>query len=979
MLKKIILMMAMLVIAGCGSGGDDVPTEKIVAQGAIAPAVLIVPESAGGSINNIRNLSGDQGGLIFELGSQVKELATTKVGDVVMLPGNAGAGIPDGFTGTVQSINGGTYTLVPAAIEDVFDKLKISFNTAESGVTVKSVIAPPGSKILLSSGSEAHQVGVTTSETLTLDMNGKINGKVSISQEFDAGDGTKFKVGAEVNLKDLILSGDLNFDNGKFVSQALNGEQWFYTKLGLQGTYDGKISMTPSVKGGVKMNIADIFRQQKIWNDLKYKTDYFSLEGLNGEAKKGRWAIGGVAFTPAGIVAMTQNNIAIKRSSALSIVLWMYIDSSGSISFEGEMGVRVLPYKLDVGTEFAVAGSNFKSNSWNRSVVADFETPFFDSKLDFSGRMGLSTDLDIFILGIRPASFGAFVGSVVKTGIEGHAAYYPFQNKWAGWACGYLQLKSGIQLYGNMRLKAKLGSGGDSGSWWQKEFSSEYTMQSEDKYMGNYINAFGGDGATCVTSGVIGFTSQEIGPDADPARAKVKIDFSTSWADATLRNQAKTWMLTVGANTPITIPDSSDGTQVISVPRGATTPVKLEAKNAKYGDLGLSVSHDIIVAPGPTINFQTWYSLTDCHEITVVPDVYAPRGIKTIDWTFVDQDGTVSSVNTTGIDTFKKIIQKCGNVTVTGKVTDAKDYWAQASYSMNSNMPPIITQPGQDSIVISPSEVTVGQLATFTITTKVIDLPDSIVMQLPDCTPSPMTAVSGGDVHKRQYSCMPTGVAGNRIGFVKSRPDVTYQENFSVKVNAALPVVSTSKIPHTGITANQCYAAGSDTLISCTSADAIALSGAGKQDGMYATVNPMSYSVVGTYSKEECVKDNVTGLVWEGKTASGTRAGGNGYSNYGDGRSGDASAYANSVNTAVLCGANNWRLPSPQELQSLVNYGVPFQTGSLINVDWFPNFSASSYWVTSPVDGIFRSIYFTFGGIVRESTQVNRNVRLVRF
>ena len=78
----------------------------------------------------------------------------------------------------------------------------------------------------------------------------------------------------------------------------------------------------------------------------------------------------------------------------------------------------------------------------------------------------------------------------------------------------------------------------------------------------------------------------------------------------------------------------------------------------------------------------------------------------------------------------------------------------------------------------------------------------------------------------------------------------------------------TGMVPHTGTTAAQCLENVSVApLVSCTSAGAIAHSGAGKQDGMRTQVNPMSYRTVGNYSREECVKDSVTGLIWEGKTA----------------------------------------------------------------------------------------------------------------
>lgn len=89
----------------------------------------------------------------------------------------------------------------------------------------------------------------------------------------------------------------------------------------------------------------------------------------------------------------------------------------------------------------------------------------------------------------------------------------------------------------------------------------------------------------------------------------------------------------------------------------------------------------------------------------------------------------------------------------------------------------------------------------------------------------------------------------------------------------------------------------------------------------------------------DCVKDNVTGLVWENKTNSGLRSRDNtyswynpdnnsnggyaGYQNQGTckGSACDTYSYAQMVNDQGLCGKNDWRIPSRQELHSIVGIG----------------------------------------------------------
>jgi hypothetical protein len=119
---------------------------------------------------------------------------------------------------------------------------------------------------------------------------------------------------------------------------------------------------------------------------------------------------------------------------------------------------------------------------------------------------------------------------------------------------------------------------------------------------------------------------------------------------------------------------------------------------------------------------------------------------------------------------------------------------------------------------------------------------------------------------------------------------------------------------------------------------------------------PTRYSKVGNYPLTECVKDNVTGLIWEGKEATGTWAGTNTYTNRDNGGGGSYTSaqisattnsigYATVVNAAGTCGfTSGWRLPTKDELLTLVKPGSP----PTIDMTWFPNTWASYVWTASP-------------------------------
>lgn len=200
----------------------------------------------------------------------------------------------------------------------------------------------------------------------------------------------------------------------------------------------------------------------------------------------------------------------------------------------------------------------------------------------------------------------------------------------------------------------------------------------------------------------------------------------------------------------------------------------------------------------------------------------------------------------------------------------------------------------------------------------------------------------------------------------------------------------------TGITASQCYQATSDVLVDCGIAGAITLNNA--QDGMAgrdanAATNSNTDGKLGfsfTSVAGGCVQDNVTGLMWEVKTTDGLlRDLAKTYTNYDSlatytqaqiDAATNSVGFKNSVNTQGLCGYSDWRLPTADELQSIVDYGVA-SPGPTVDATWFPNTQGSAFWSSSPYAGYPADAWyvdFGYGFVFSDFRSNSNHVRLVR-
>jgi hypothetical protein len=650
------------------------------------------------------------------------------------------------------------------------------------------------------------------------------------------------------------------------------------------------------------------------------------------------------------------------------------MDMSGKISFSGEAGVRMQGHHLEQGYEFKAVRASLQKNRIDVSTPQRVEA-YGNGKIEASQRLGISLAADILVGGIRPAAVNAFVGGEITGKLEGDLVYAIVpDNGWSGYGCIESRLWAGVQLDANFRIRAELPV-----DIYFKKF--ELAEVVEFAVTGQPIAFFDKDlGTACIVSGPFSLIAAVRGSDPkNLSNVLVDIDFSVAYNNTIVRSLTTKWLLVADCIdcTPLEFEISSnmDGLDTISLPTGNEYTLSLQAKN----DLGIIIkqaSTTLNVGDRPTASFAVATNDSNCAnlKLTAIATAAGDRTITAYAWA-VQRTGA-------GLQTYSGnpanavVLPSCGETHITLTVTDSAGFVTSVSRTINT----IALAPSVTSI--APTTATLNVATLFTVSGQ--NLPLTAVMSMADATCQTPTsrAATGFTV-----VCTPGGTAGSKVVTISTAAvgGTVIDASRTVTVTE-VSVPNTGLLTDTGITADQCYQAGSDVLVSCNSVGALALND--KQDGMIGRdVSSaddsdgklgFSYSTVGSYPITECVKDNITGLTWEGKTATGTRVGSNTYTNYDstsqaqiwNGTSYDVPTqsqidaasnsigYKNAVNASALCGYTDWRLPTRDELQSLVDYSVAYPEPT-IDTTWFPNTPVAIwYWSASPYAGYAAFAWF---------------------
>lgn len=186
----------------------------------------------------------------------------------------------------------------------------------------------------------------------------------------------------------------------------------------------------------------------------------------------------------------------------------------------------------------------------------------------------------------------------------------------------------------------------------------------------------------------------------------------------------------------------------------------------------------------------------------------------------------------------------------------------------------------------------------------------------------------------------------------------------------------------------------------------------GRKGFSFTKLDASGNALASSATQWSCVKDNVTGLTWEMKTddsglhdkddtyvwyENDPRVGYGGLPGYEKATDYDPSrydqtcsgfvignnasycntkAFVNRVNQLGYCGVNTWRLPTREELNSIVDY----ETSPRINTNYFPLIQSNYYWTSVPYAYLNKHVWainFQYGGGSPWEKQYNYPVVLV--
>lgn len=746
---------------------------------------IVLPASATSGSNTVVPLKA--GGV--QIDSTDITVVNLKTNDIVYIaPRSGGLAFP--FAGKVTSITTvdgkQQVRLVPANVEDVYDKLSWDIDTSRSDAVIGGVIAPQNARATFSQ-TRPQKTNSFYKPMLSVigslkDEDSKINGTVELSQDLVDAGGKKITLTAKIDVSNLALRSKAEFDPKKFAT----GGGWANMSAVVAGEVAGSVSLSGSTEANI--SLGTLLASTDVWDQLKWRGgDMFTLEGLDSKDKAGRIPLGGIILVPYAATTFTGNlpsSAITLLSIAPSAVLWLYLDMSGNITAEGEVGWRTADNKFERGYELVANGLELQATKINTYTNGRQEL-FAKGSIKATQKLGFTVAADVLVGGIRPLNVSAFLGNELKGSFagEGIREITPTTNL-TGNLCVTSKLWAGGELSMSARVKAKL-----TGDLYFFQPSIEGVVQTEVKE--KVFTLIDSDlGSSCVASGLFSISASVQGPDAAVSgNSLVNVDFTPAYNNGAINTKTDHWWVKAScsgcADINIEIPRAQAGIGAISLPTGKNYTLTLEAKSDDYGVIK-SATTTVNISAAPTASFAAAANNSSCSNINLTATAAATGGRAITSYAWTVQRTGAAVQNYTGNPVSAVSLPSCGSTVINLTVTDSLGYTTTVTQTVNT------TNLGASVTNITPTTATVNTPTVFTVTGTNLPLTAVLVVVSDHTCLSPVNNSSTG--FSQTCTPMATGIKAITI---KTAPSGTVIDNTRTVNVTAAPVAGNIDLPAT--------------------------------------------------------------------------------------------------------------------------------------------------------------------------------------
>lgn len=523
--KCLLMTAALAVLTACGGGGGSSADPIVTATGpggtasmtgAISSVVLDTNQAGLMSITNTANSDGSTQSTVTLPAELAKSMAV-QTGKTIVIPPGQDDRFPLGFAAVVGATSADpttgavTAAVVPATLRDAYSQVSVSAdNIALSADNFIGAIAPlaisggnatptatqagllkstgvvkvfNGALTLTSSASKGAQAGLNISQPdlalgeIKLVAEVKLadlltESELSLAKPY--GNSGEAKVVINLQLKDLMLTQKAEFEDVLNVPYALKSMNYK-----VKGSMVGEVKLTGGLTG-------DLGYYSRAWHETEVEgTKLFGVSGkllgLDAKDKVGKIPLAGLVFSvPCAAtcpVTFGQNQTPIRLASAGGVIVWLYLDAKGNITFEGGVGTRTNA-GFELGAAQPEGGAldavfKFAKLGNEKNLL---EAPFIAGELNAQANLGIAMDVDAFMGGVRFLNLSMAAGAQANLNLNAQMANtlpdvgQPWQ--WQGSACLTTSVGAGVVTH------ARLGIGGQVKTTW-KDVSVSLTYEDQ--------------------------------------------------------------------------------------------------------------------------------------------------------------------------------------------------------------------------------------------------------------------------------------------------------------------------------------------------------------------------------------------------------------------------------------------------------------------------------------------------------------------